>query len=172
MSACKGIAASGEEGAFSGERYRAVARDTWTYRMDQTPYGRARVQAPRFPDTKISATLLEFGEPLLLPLGKSPSLDEIRATWEFIVWVWNSHVMAMPCWHQPEFLEALKRVVYARITPCEVKEAYEELAARRRERFADDARGVGEWELIANREGGYNLRCDARVPRGFQTPSG
>jgi hypothetical protein len=121
---------------------------------------------PPFPATKISATILDFGEPLLAPLGGSPPLDVMRAALDLIVCVWNGHVLAMPCWRQPDILEALEAIMRASATPREVRQAYEQLAARRRERFAGDARAVGEWGLVPNHEGGYSFRCDARKPPG------
>ena len=39
------------------------------------------------PATKMSATILDFGEPLLAPLGESPPLDVLRAALDFIVCV-------------------------------------------------------------------------------------
>jgi hypothetical protein len=66
----------------------------------------------------------------------------MRATLDFIVCVWDGHVLAMPCWHQPEILEALEAIMRASATPCDVRRAYEQLTVRRCERFAGDARAV------------------------------
>ena len=114
----------------------------------------------------MSATILDFDEPLLAPLGESPPLDVMRAALDFIVCVWDSHVLAMPCWHKPETLEALEAIMRASATPWEARRAYEQLTVRRRERFAGDARAVGEWALVPNHDGGFNFRCDARTPLG------
>ncbi|UEO00310.1 hypothetical protein [Acidiferrobacter thiooxydans] len=76
----------------------------------------------------------------------------------------------MPCRHQPEILEALEAIMRVSATPCEVRRAYERLTVRRRERFAGDVRAVGEWSLVSNHDGGFNLRGDARTADGYRKP--
>lgn len=123
---------------------------------------------PRFPNTKISATLLDFGEPLLTLLGDDAAPELWRPTMKIVITVWNAYVLAMPCWGQPSTLEQLKDSIYNGTELYQLKEGFEVLTRRRMEKFADDARAVGEWDFVPNRQGGYNFRCDARVPPGFE----
>ncbi|MDA8094637.1 MAG: hypothetical protein M0T84_12170 [Betaproteobacteria bacterium] len=130
-------------------------------------HAKQRTTPPRLPDTKISATILDFGEPLLSQLDEEAPLEVMRAAIQFVIGVWNGHVLAMPCWRQPEFLEQMKTLLFSGAGGDEAIATFEQLTSRRLEKFSDDARAVGVWDLVPNQEGGHNLRCDARIPPGF-----
>jgi hypothetical protein len=117
------------------------------------------------PLRKISETILEFGEPVLDQLDADQSFDVARSTLEIVILVWNAHVMAMPRWGQPRFLADLHVRLSDPSMPAEMGDAFRMLSQRRLERFATDARAVGEWSLVME-SGHWRLRCDARAPSG------
>ena len=115
------------------------------------------------PLRKISDTIVDFGEPLLGQLDASQQEEVVRATFDLVILIWNAHVMALPRWGQPKFLADLHERLRGTDTPNEMIDAVRTLSQRRLERFATDARAVGEWR-VAVQQGQWQLRCDARVP--------
>jgi hypothetical protein len=69
---------------------------------------------------KISETILDFGHPLPDKLEADPSVDTAKAMQKTVALVRNSHVMAMPPWGQPKFLEELHRMLADPEMPPEV----------------------------------------------------
>jgi len=131
--------------------------------------GRAsRTKALARASAKISATIIDFGEPLLVQLAaEQPDAAVQRATFQFILHVWNAHVLAMPTWGQPQHLAALHTTLQrqAQLGEVEAFQALRELTRRRRQpRFVNDYRAVGTWGLRHLPDGSLNLYCDARVP--------
>ena len=112
---------------------------------------------------KISETILDFGEPLFQQLDADHPHEVIRSTFEIVILVWNAHVMAMPRWGQPRFLADLQKRAQDPQMPAPFAQAFELLSQRRAQRFANDARAVGEWSVVQH-SGQWRLRCDARVP--------
>jgi hypothetical protein len=68
--------------------------------------------------------------------------------------------MAMPVWGKPQLRDLLR----APGTAPEMVQTCRELAARRKQHFADDPRAVGEWQVAFDHAGRVRLPCDARVP--------
>ena len=67
---------------------------------------------PALPNSKISATILDFGQPLLAPYeDQHLPIEVVRAALELVLTVWNAHVMAMPIWGKPELLAGLMDIV-------------------------------------------------------------
>lgn len=133
---------------------------------------RARRKKPPEPwiGTKISATILGFGQPILdlLPPDAPPELHEKMVG--LVILCWNAHVLART-WGQPQSLEALERSfpLLADEAP-DVLQVFEVLSARRQmPRFIDDPRAVGEWHIRRPAPGEWALRCDARMPPGAPT---
>ena len=112
---------------------------------------------------KISETIVDFGEPLIHQLDTAQPYEVVRSTFEIVVLVWNAHVMAMPRWGQPRHLAELHARLQDPQLPAPMVEAFKALTQRRAERFATDARAVGEWS-VAQAAGQWRFRCDARVP--------
>ena len=112
---------------------------------------------------KISETIVDFGGPLIQQLGPGETYEVARSTFEIIILVWNAHVMATPRWGQPRHLAELHRRLQDPQIPAPMVEAYRDLSQRRLERFATDARAVGDWS-ITQESGQWRLRCDARAP--------
>lgn len=128
-----------------------------------------RKGAPKsWASTKISATIVEFGQPLIEQLPPAPSRELCEKTFQLIVLIWNAHVFER-FWDQPQHLvdlaDTLRNAVAEGALPIDALEAFEMLSARRQEsRFVNDPRAVGHWELRETSAREWNLRCDARLP--------
>ena len=138
---------------------------------------RARKKAVPKPwiGTKISATIIDFGEPLLVQLPPDASLEFRKHVVDLIVMFWNANVMAK-AWGHPEGLvqmrETLGRAVAEQSMAPEALEAFETLSARHQEvRFANDPRAVGQWRIRDTAPGQWNIHCDARLPPSFPAKS-
>jgi len=116
------------------------------------------------PQRKISETILDFGTPVLHDLTQDTPIEIVRASFNIAIIVWNAHVMAMPVWNAPQVLEQLQALLETPAAAPQMIEAYHELSARRRERFANDPRTVGQWDVSIIPNQGLRLRCDAHVP--------
>jgi hypothetical protein len=57
--------------------------------------------------------------------------------------------------------ETFKETLRAPTMTREMAALLEALSQHRLERFSDDPRAVGEWDVVPDGEGGYSLRCDA-----------
>ena len=112
---------------------------------------------------KISDTIVDFGDPLVRQLDADQSYETVHSTFEIVILIWNAHVMAMPRWGKPRFLADLQKRAEDPQIPVQFAQAFELLSQRRAERFASDARAVGEWS-VAQQSGQWRLRCDARAP--------
>ena len=122
--------------------------------------------------TKISATIIDFGQPLLAQLPPDAPLELRQQVVSLIVTFWNAHVMAK-AWGQPEHLAAIRdTLTQVADEQPEALEAFEMLSARRQEpRFIDDPRAVGEWRIRDIASGQWNIACDARLPPSFPVPA-
>ena len=112
---------------------------------------------------KISETIVDFGDPIFQQLDADQPYETVRSTFEIVILIWNAHVMAMPRWGQPRFLADLRSDAYDPQMPAQFAQAFELLSQRREQRFASDARAVGEWSVV-QQSGQWRLRCDARAP--------
>jgi len=140
--------------------------------------GKKKVQAsppanPRFPDRKISETILDFGAPLLGELPPEPPIEVFRNVMTVIIMVWNAGAMAFPIWRKQASTDIQGQwETLLRTAPEESRAVFEELAKRRAsEPFRTDQRGVGEWSVMPNGKGSFNFRCDARLPDDPDKPS-
>lgn len=131
---------------------------------------RARRQGAPKPwiGTKISRTIVQFGQPLIEQLPPGSSRVLCQQTFELVILVWNAHVVAR-FWGQPQHLtavgETIGKAVAEGALPIDALDAFEMLSARRQQTpFVDDPRAVGDWELRETATGKWNLRCDARLP--------
>ena len=135
---------------------------------------RARKKAVLQPwvGTKISATIIDFGQPLLAQLPPDAPLELRQQVVSLIVTFWNAHVMAK-AWGQADHLAAIRdTLTQAAAEQPEALEAFEMLSARRQEpRFVDDPRAVGEWRIRDTASGKWNISCDARLPPSFPMPA-
>lgn len=138
-----------------------------TGRSEQPRRPAAR-RAVAVPDRKISETILDFGGPLLSLAPESVTIESMRKAMQLVLTVWNAYVLAMPIWGEPHHLERFKETLRAHTMPPEMAALMEILSKRRLERFSVDPRAVGEWDVVPDGEGGYTLRCDARMPAGTE----
>jgi hypothetical protein len=123
-----------------------------------------RAGGSKLPSRKISATIIDFGAPLLEQIDADQPPSVLRAAFQFVITVWNAYVMAMPAWNAPQFLAQLEASLATPSLDPTYLGVYRALAARRRELFADDPRAVGEWDVGFDAHGRLRLRCDARLP--------
>lgn len=112
---------------------------------------------------KISETIVDFGDPLIQQLDTDQPYEVVHSVFEIVILIWNAHVMAMPRWGQPRFLADLQMRAEDSQMPVQFAQAFELLSQRRAQRFASDARAVGEWSVV-QQSGQWRLRCDARAP--------
>ena len=132
--------------------------------IEEGARGATAVGAVGIPDRKLSETILDFGEPLLSQLGCVPPIDVMRNALRIVIAVWNAHVMAMPLWGSPQHLAHMRDLVGRHAAPPLTRELFEALSTRRLERFGDDPRAVGAWDILPDGHNGYRLRCEARGP--------
>ena len=115
----------------------------------------------KFPTRKISETFLDFAEPLLAPLGPQASQQEMEGALQIAFTVWNSAVY--------DAVQGGSRWVSqvrnsaANAPDPGVLMLVEHMIARKRSRFGDDQRLIGEYEFV-RRGGELRLRAEAKTP--------
>lgn len=114
---------------------------------------------------KMSETILDFGEPVLSmwqrAFNEPPPIDVMKHALLFVLTVWNAHVMATKIWGKPQYLTMLHKQFAD--SPSH-REMVELLSRRWHERFSDDARAVGNWDIVPDGGDGHKFQCDARWP--------
>jgi hypothetical protein len=127
---------------------------------------RAHAHAASAPlSRKISETILDFGEPLLAEFSFESPIDIVYAGHQFVIAVWNAHVMASPRWGQPGLLAQMRDIANAAPENQPMREALAVLSARRTEpRFANVSYTVGEWHIKIKHDRSLSFFCDAREP--------
>jgi hypothetical protein len=111
---------------------------------------------------KISAAILDYAAPVLDKLPPGEPLETRRATLEFAILVWNALVLADA--GRRDFLVELRSRLGSLPGNDIVSGAFDRLIERRRERYADDDRLVGNWELRLKGDGSLAFRAEARRP--------
>lgn len=123
----------------------------------------------KIPKRKISATVLEFGEPFL-GLLEEPTVEEFRAALNIVIVAWNVLGVSMGTGDDDNrYLDELarfRRQIADEGAPAEMLAGFDALNARRVAEHGDDPRCVGEWDLVPDDLGGYTFRCDARLLGG------
>lgn len=117
----------------------------------------------------ISDTILEFARPVLTEI-EAPNVENLKRTLEFVITVWNAHVMAMPVWGHPHHLAQLTAASSLRGTPA-VSRTFAELSERRLASFTDDERLVSKWDLVEDGSGRTRFDCTAKLPVAPSGPS-
>ena len=113
----------------------------------------------KFPDRKISDTLLLFAEPLTTALGPNPIESQFRDVLALSWLMWNAVVYADVAMNA-ESLDGLHRTM--RSVP-EAAKTLDAMIDRKRNLFGNDQRLIGKYELY--RKGGeFRLRAEARDP--------
>jgi hypothetical protein len=96
---------------------------------------------------KLSETVLDFARPMLDAEGAQTDEHHMRATLGFVIAVWNAVVAAT---HAGESLDAT--TIRADLPVYRWTKWLEPLLTRKRERFGDDLRIVGNWHVWRDRD--------------------
>jgi hypothetical protein len=111
------------------------------------------------PHRKISETFLDFAGPLLQELPSEAPEERARVALEVAYAAWNAVIFA-------DVLKDNRYIEQIRSLTAETPESgmlMEQLIARKRALFAEDARLIGMWEVTRTADG-INLHADARNP--------
>lgn len=112
----------------------------------------------KYPDSKISHTILEFGRDLILSLPENHTREELEACMKIVVLVWNSvtlDTIGDNKENMTSILSLMKDEPDANIL------IIKRLAMRKKRVYGKDLRGVGKtW--IKGSPGNYVFGCDAR----------
>jgi hypothetical protein len=111
------------------------------------------------PTTKISQTILEFGKPLINQLPRNHTKREFEAAISIVIIVWNSVVI--DTWeadsnYESELLEKISS------EPKEYQLAIRRLIKRKKKKFGNDPRGVGN-HWVREEDGEFIFGCEARL---------
>ncbi len=118
--------------------------------------------APRgssHPDRKISETFLLFAAPILQDLARETLRERVDEALRVAFVAWNAVVFA-DVLNDHHHLDRVRSLAAPK---PEVALLMEQLLARKRTLFGDDARLIGTWEVTRTAKG-LNLRADARDP--------
>ena len=116
-------------------------------------------RAPRFPDRKISETLLHFAQ--LTPDSLPSEAPQRRAHDALTVacTVWNAVIFADVLNDDQHLNDVRRRIA----STAEAAVLVEQLIARKRTMFGDDERLIGNFEVTRTEEG-INVHAEARNP--------
>ena len=109
--------------------------------------------------TKISQTILEFGEPLLSELPDDHTKEDFEATILIVITSWNAVVM--DGWKGGGKFEAAL-LSSIKPAPKEIQLIIKKLIKRKKKKFANDPRGVGN-HWVREESGELIFGCDARL---------
>lgn len=118
--------------------------------------------ATRFPDRKISETLLRFATPIIHDLPSEAPEHRAREALQVSFTVWNAVIFA-DVLNDHGHLDEIRRLTAANPEVCLL---VDRLLARKRALFADDERLIGNWEVTRTPDG-INVRADARDPHSL-----
>jgi hypothetical protein len=118
--------------------------------------------ATRFPDRKISETLLQFAAPIIHDLPSETPEHRAREALQVSFTVWNAVIFA-DVLNDHGHLDEIRRLTAGNPEVCLL---VDQLIARKRALFADDERLIGDWEVTRTPEG-INVRADARDPHSL-----
>lgn len=112
---------------------------------------------------KISETLLEFVGPVLTMMPGVP-IKTVKEIVSVAVMVWNAVLLEDE--EGTDHLDDARRRLQC-IDDERGREfmtaMVDDLADRKRTEFADDHRLIGNWQIFAERDGGFRIRAEARA---------
>jgi len=111
------------------------------------------------PDAKISQTILEFGKELILALPDNHSKAELESTMQVIICVWNA--VALDGWNKNDRFE-IELLSLMKDQPREMLIIIKRLIKRKKKKFANDPRAVGEY-WVKEKNGELVFGCEARL---------
>lgn len=111
------------------------------------------------PSIKISHTILEFGKSLINQLPQEHTKQDFEAVISIVILVWNAVVM--DTWNAENNFESdlLERISSE---PKEFQLAIKRLIQRKKMKFGNDPRGVGN-HWIREESGELTFGCEARL---------
>lgn len=110
------------------------------------------------PTRKISETILDFGSSVFQFLPEGATKSQFEASAKVVVCAWNAVVLDK--WkHTDEYEKSL--LLTMANEPKEMQLIIKRLIKRKKEKFSNDQRGVGHYEVI-NRDGELIFRAEAR----------
>jgi hypothetical protein len=114
---------------------------------------------------KISEALSEFVEPVLAMMPGVP-IETVKEIFSVAVMVWNAVLLdGEGHAHYLDDARTLLRGSDDQRGREFMQALVEDLADRKRTEFADDRRLIGDWQIIAEHDGGFRLRAEARALR-------
>ena len=111
------------------------------------------------PNTKISQTILEFGDSLISTLPEDHSKEEFEATIQIVIMVWNAVVM--DAWDKGLSFEA-DLLALMENEPKFAKNEIKQLLKRKKTKYADDPRSVGKF-WVRDDGDGLIFGCNAHL---------
>lgn len=111
------------------------------------------------PDTKISATILEFGKSIIAELPEDFSEEQFRAVLTIVITAWNAIVL--DSWNNDNKYETEAISVLAN-APRKAQIEMKRLLTRKKKKFGSDPRAVGH-HWITEKNGELVFGCDARI---------
>jgi hypothetical protein len=111
------------------------------------------------PNTKISLTILEFGKSLLSALPEDHTKEEFEAAIQLVITAWNAVVM--DAWGNNTTFEA-DLFTLMENEPKIAKIEMKRLIKRKKTKFADDPRTVGDFWVREDSEG-FVFGCNAHL---------
>lgn len=110
------------------------------------------------PSKKISQTILEFGKSVIAGLPMNYGKVEFEATMKVVVTAWNAVVM--DSWENGNKFE-LELLALMDSAPKNVKLEMKRLIKRKKTKFSDDPRAVGDF-WVRDNNGEFLFGCEAR----------
>ena len=111
------------------------------------------------PNKKISQTILEFGKSIIAGLPVGYSKEELEATMEVVITAWNAVVM--DSWESGSKFET-ELLSLMEAAPKTVKLEMKRLIKRKKTKFSNDPRAVGDF-WVRDNNGEVTFCCEARL---------
>jgi hypothetical protein len=113
----------------------------------------------RFPTRKISETIIDFAQPMLVHVDSTTSQETIRQGFLIAVTIWNAFVMDRVNGNS-DYQTLMRKQVGDQ---WEVNPVIQALVERRKKDFADDMRFIADHQVLFDASG-YRLRAAASDP--------
>lgn len=113
----------------------------------------------RFPDRKISETLIDFAKPVIEVIDENTTERDLRDGFTIAITVWNAHVLDTANGTRA-YNEMIRKALGAQF---ETNPLVQSLIRRKRDDFFEDMRAISDW-TVRYENGDLNLRAEARDP--------
>jgi len=112
------------------------------------------------PNTKISLTILEFGKSLISALPEDHTKEEFKNVIQVVITAWNAVVM--DSWNKGSTFES-DLLALMENEPKIAKIEMKRLMKRKKTKFSDDPRGVGDFWVREEEDGELIFGCQAHL---------